>query len=56
MLRVPLEASGGSEAAHARLDAGQVPVIVYDGVVDEGHLLDEALHVVVRGQVGAVCP
>lgn len=45
-----------TEVGHAGLDAGEVPVVVRDGVVDEAHLLQEALVVAVRREVGAVLP
>jgi hypothetical protein len=50
------EGSCGAEVGHSRLDAGEVPVLVDGRVVDEAHLLLEALRVVMRQQLRTVLP
>lgn len=57
-LRIVLggEPVGGAEVRHTSLDAGQVPVVVEGGVIDEAHLLLEARHVVLPNQVCGVFP
>ena len=47
---------GRAEARDTRLDAGQVTEVPEDGVVDEAHLVDEALRALGVQLPGAVRP
>ena len=47
---------GRAEARDTRLDAGQVTEVPEDGVVDEAHLVNEALRALGVQLPGSVCP